>query len=270
MKFVTGFILFLALGFFCYTQIDQEEEYQLVWSDEFDNEGLPDNTKWGYDEGNGCPRICGWGNNELEYYTVDKLKNARVEDGKLIIEAHKERILYNNYSSARLVSKGKGDWTYGRLEIRSKNPSGRGTWPAVWMLPTENKYGQWPGSGEIDIMEHVGYEVDTVFGTVHTMAYNHGIRTQKGGGMAVNSEEEFHVYSIEWTADKIDFYIDSERYFTFENEKVSSKEWPFDQPFHIILNLAVGGNWGGAQGVDDSIWPQRMEVDYVRVYQKEK
>lgn len=268
MKIVFGLISFVLMGFFCYDQVLPQEEYQLVWSDEFDYTGLPDESKWGYDVGNGCPHICGWGNNELEYYTEKQLKNARVENGHLIIEAHIERIIYNNYTSARLVSKGKGDWTYGRMEIRSKNPKGKGTWPAIWMLPTENKYGGWPRSGEIDIMEHVGYEVDSVFGTVHTMAYNHGIKTQKGGQLAVNSEDEFHVYSIEWTAEKIDFYIDDKQYFTFENENASSKEWPFDQPFHLILNLAVGGNWGGAKGVDDSIWPQRMEVDYVRVYQK--
>ncbi len=256
---------------FAYSRVGENnsESYQLVWSDEFDYEGLPDDNKWSYDIGNGCPNICGWGNNELEYYTESKLENARVENGHLIIEAHKEQVKYNKYSSARLVSKGKGDWTYGKIEVRSKNPSGRGTWPAIWMLPTENVYGGWPRSGEIDIMEHVGYVPDSIYGTVHTLAYNHGIKTQKGGQLAIaDSESEFHIYMIEWTEEKIDFYIDEKKYFTFANEEKSSKEWPFDQAFHLILNIAVGGNWGGALGVDDTIWPQRMEVDYVRVYQK--
>ena len=241
----------------------------MVWSDEFDYTGLPDNTKWSYDTGNGCPRICGWGNNEKEYYTEGVLKNARVKNGTLTIEAHKESISDYQYSSARLVSKGNGDWKYGRIEVRAKNPSGVGTWPAIWMLPTENIYGHWPGSGEIDIMEHVGYVPDTVYGTVHTKAYNHGIGTQKGGQMLVaDSETDFHVYGVEWTADRIDFFIDEDIYFSFLNEGLTSEEWPFDQAFHLILNVAVGGHWGGANGIDDSIWPQRMEVDYVRVYQK--
>jgi len=261
------------VSFLCYDSLGSQSsgEYALVWSDEFDYEGLPDETKWSYDEGTGCPFVCGWGNNELEYYTVKQAKNARVENGHLIIEAHQENLKYNNFTSARLVTKGKGDWTYGRVEVRSKNPRGKGTWPAIWMLPTENIYGVWPRSGEIDIMEHVGYEPDTIYGTVHTLAYNHNRGTQKGDKLYVpDSESEFHVYSIDWTEEKIDFFIDDQQYFSFENENISSKEWPFDQAFHLILNIAVGGNWGGKYGIDPTIWPQRMEVDYVRVYQKSK
>ena len=244
--------------------------YTLVWSDEFDYEGLPDSEKWSYDIGDGCPHLCGWGNNEQEYYTEKTLKNARVENGQLIIEAHKETIADRNYSSARLVTKGKGDWTYGKIVVRAKNPSGKGTWPAIWMLPTENKYGTWPGSGEIDIMEHVGYAADSIFSTVHTVAYNHMHGTQKGGHKVVkDSESEFHSYGIEWDSRKIDFQIDGSTIFTFENEQKSSEEWPFDQDFHLILNLAVGGHWGGKYGVGDNIWPQRLLVDYVRVYKKD-
>lgn len=242
--------------------------WQMVWSDEFEYEGLPDTKKWSYDVGDGCPSICGWGNNEQEYYNKDSLKNARVENGHLIIEAHKERIGNSRYSSARLVSKNKGDWKYGKIEVRAKLPSGVGTWPAIWMLSTDWEYGGWPESGEIDIMEHVGYDRDTVVGTVHTKAYHHSIGTHQNGKIAkADFEEEFHTFAIEWYEDRIDFFTDGEQYFTFENEEKTFKEWPFDKRFHLILNLAVGGNWGGKMGVDENIWPQRMEVDYVRVYQ---
>lgn len=243
-------------------------QYEKVWFDEFSYQGLPDPQRWTYDVGKGCPNNCGWGNNELQYYTGERLENARVEDGKLIIEAHREDFEDGQYTSARLVSKGKADWLYGRFEIRAKLPSGRGTWPAIWMLPSDWKYGGWPASGEIDIMEHVGYEPDTIYGTVHTEAFNHIIGTQRGNQLEVlDAEESFHVYQLEWTPHKIDFLIDDQLYHTFPNEGKNYAEWPFDQPFYLILNLAVGGNWGGTKGVDESIWPQRMEVDYVRVYQ---
>lgn len=276
-KTVIIFAVFAVLGYLLVADGETSMEssvtdsnYTLVWSDEFDTAGHPDADKWSYDVGDGCPRICGWGNNEQEYYTEQTLKNARVDDGHLIIEAHKETIGKRNYSSARLITKGKGDWTYGKIEVRAKNPSGTGTWPAIWMLPTENKYGGWPGSGEIDIMEHVGYASDSIFSTVHTLAYNHMHGTQRGGSKAIpDSESAFHVYGIDWKKDKIDFQIDGSTIFTFENEQKSLKEWPFDQDFHLILNLAVGGHWGGKYGVDDNIWPQSMLVDYVRVYKKD-
>jgi beta-glucanase (GH16 family) len=233
-----------------------QDGWQMVWSDEFDYEGLPDTKKWSYDVGDGCPNVCAWGNNELEHYTKDSLKNARVENGHLIIEAHKELIGNSRYSSARLVSKDKGDWKYGKIKVRAKLPSGIGTWPAIWMLSTDWEYGGWPESGEIDIMEHVGYDRDTVVGTVHTKAYHHSIGTHQNGKIAkADFEENFHIFVIEWSEDKID------------NEKKTFNEWPFDKRFHLILNLAVGGNWGGKMGVDEKIWPQKMEVDYVRVYQ---
>jgi len=135
------------------------------------------------------------------------------------------------------------------------------------MLPTENEYGQWPKSGEIDIMEHVGYNPDSVFGTVHTNSYNHMIGTQVGSQLFIpDADEEFHVYSVEWDTEKIDFFIDDQKYFTFKNEHKTFAEYPFDQKFHLIMNLAVGGNWGGRMGVDESLFPQKMQVDYVRVY----
>ncbi|MFA6126727.1 MAG: family 16 glycosylhydrolase [Bacteroidales bacterium] len=234
----------------------------LVWSDEFDYTGLPAASRWTCEEGG-----SGWGNNELQYYTMNRTENARVENGVLIIEALRENLNGREYTSARLISSYKGDWLYGRFEVRAKVPGGKGTWPAIWMLPTDWAYGNWPASGEIDIMEHVGYDPTHVYGTAHTQAYNHKLGTQKGGSVTgTDWESAFHVYAIEWSATKIDFIVDDAVYYTFNNEGGWEK-WPFDQRFHFILNLAVGGSWGGAQGVDNSIFPKRMEIDYVRVYQ---
>ncbi len=241
---------------------------QPLWQDEFDYAGLPDSSRWDYDLGDGCPRVCGWGNNEAQFYTSD-LRNARVENGALIIEAHHDSLGGKAYTSARLVTKHKGDWTYGRIEVRAKLPKGRGTWPAIWMLSTDWKYGGWPASGEIDIMEHVGFDPGVIHGTIHTESYNHVKRTQKEGKITVaDASEAFHTYAIDWTKNKIDFWVDNNRYHTVvRGENDTPNEWPFDQRFHLIVNIAVGGNWGGMQGIDESIWPQRMEIDYVRVYQ---
>jgi beta-glucanase (GH16 family) len=237
---------------------------KLVWSDEFDYTGTPDSTKWDYDLGS----KDGWGNNELQYYTNDS-KNVRVENGILIIEARKDSIERLPYTSSRLVTKHKGDWLYGRIEVRAKLPSGKGTWPAIWMLSTDWKYGGWPTSGEIDIMEHVGYDPGVIHGTIHTEAYNHIKQTQKEGIIEIpDAESTFHTYAIDWKENRIDFFVDDTRYHTvMRDPKDDYRGWPFDQPFHLILNIAVGGNWGGRHGVDESIWPQKMEVDYVRVYQ---
>ena len=270
------YIIFIAIaGLFLHCKQTKEltkTDYQLVWADEFDVEGLPNANKWSYDIGTACekPAGCGWGNKELQYYTDKRTENARVENGHLIIEAHKEPYQEDRtYTSARLTSKHKGDWTYGKMEIRAKLPTGRGTWPAIWMLYTNDTYGGWPESGEIDIMEHVGYDQDTIFGTVHTKSYNGMIGTEKGRGIYnPQSEKQFQVYTIEWNEEKIDWFINDEKYHTFANDKTDFKGWPFDHAFHLIMNLAVGGNWAGRHGVDESIWPQRMEVDYVRVYQQ--
>ncbi len=241
---------------------------RLVWSDEFNYTGLPDSSKWGYDLGDGCPNLCGWGNNELQYYTAGRSENARVENGCLVIEARREKTGAREYSSARLVSRHKGDWTYGRMVIRAKLPVGRGVWPAIWMLPTEWAYGNWPNSGEIDIMEHVGYLPDSIFGTVHTGRYNGMLGTQKSVGLrSTDLSRKFHEYSIEWDAEKIDFLFDGRRYQSFKNTHEGIGAWPFDRDFHLLLNVAVGGNWGGKMGVDTAVWPQKMLVDYVRVYQ---
>lgn len=244
-------------------------DWTLVWSDEFETDGLPDSNKWGYDMARGeSVGLWGWGNNEAQYYTSD-LNNARVENGRLIIEARRESMGSANYTSARMVTRNVGDWLYGRIEVRAKMPSGRGTWPAIWMLPTDWEYGGWPHSGEIDIMEYVGHDHGVVHGTIHTSAFNHMSGTQRGGSTIRNDlHTEFYTYAIEWDEDRILWFIDDEQYFTFERQSSwTSAQWPFDRRFHLILNIAIGGSWGGQQGIDDDIFPQTMEVEYVRVYQ---
>ncbi|MEZ5072506.1 MAG: glycoside hydrolase family 16 protein [Bacteroidales bacterium] len=254
---------------------------RLVWSDEFEYTGKPDPAKWTYDLG----FIA---NQEKQYYT-DHLENARVENGCLVLEARRENIankdhgnpdLMNTwaeykatidtarYTSARIKTEDLAEWQYGRIEVRAKLPAGRGMWPAIWMLSESRETVGWPECGEIDIMEHVGYDPDTIHGTIHTKAYNHMIGTQKGKTIFIEEPyDQFHVYSIEWTPEKIDFLLDGIVYNHIQNEHLTTAEWPFDQKFYLILNLAVGGSWGGAKGVDDSVFPARMLVDYVRVYQ---
>lgn len=242
---------------------DLEAQYKLVWSDEFNYTGHPDSSKWGYDVGGN-----GWGNNELQFYTRARNENARVENGHLIIEARKEKTGNREYSSARLVTKGKGEWQYGKIEVKARIPDGRGTWPAIWMLGT-NAPLKWPDDGEIDIMEHVGYDQGTIHGSVHCKKYYHNIGTQKTGKIAVpDASTSFHVYEVEWDKDSVKVGMDGSYYFRFANERSGYEAWPFDNKMYLLLNLAVGGNWGGAKGVDETIWPKRMEVDYVRVYQK--
>ena len=246
---------------------DQNGDYKLVWSDEFDYTGLPDSTRWSFDT---AGNAHGWGNNEQQYYTAGRLENAEVKDGKLFITALREETNGKAYSSARLMSKGKGDWLYGKFKIRAKLPEGRGLWPAIWMLPSDWEYGGWPASGEIDIMENVGYMPDTILCTVHTKSYNHTIHTQRGDSIVIRDcYTNFHVYQLEWDPEVIRLSVDEQLVFTFTNEESSPNEWPFNKRFHILLNLAVGGNWGGMKGIDNTIFPRSMEVDYVRVYQKE-
>ncbi len=246
----------------------KSSDKKLVWKEEFNYTGAPDSTRWGYDLGDGCPNSCGWGNNEAEFYTKD-LKNARVENGMLIIEAKKESLSGKAFTSSRLVTKFKGDWKYGRIEVRAKLPRGKGTWPAIWMLSTDWKYGGWPASGEIDIMEHVGFDPGVIHGTLHSEKYNHIRQTQQEGKITIpDCQDSFHVYAVDWIENQIDFLIDNKIYYSVKrNPNDDFTGWPFDKRFHLILNIAVGGNWGGMKGVDLDIWPQQMVVDYVRVYQ---
>ncbi|MEF8866775.1 MAG: family 16 glycosylhydrolase, partial [Salinibacter sp.] len=237
-----------------------------VWGDEFEGQGLPNSEKWSYETGGD-----GWGNQEQQYYTRDDTDNARLENGHLIIEARKESFKGNDYTSVRLNS--EASWKYGRFEIRAKLPAGRGTWPALWMLADEQTYGDqyWPDNGEMDIMEHVGYDEGVIHGTIHTEAFNHIDGTDKGSTITVpDATSEFHDYAMEWTPNEFRVFVDGEQYFTFQNrEQYDWQEWPFDQKFHLLMNIAVGGSWGGAEGIDDSAFPERMVIDYVRVYKPE-
>jgi len=238
---------------------------KLVWSDEFNYKGLPDNLKWSYDT---VGNKTGWGNNEAQYYTKGQLKNSEVKDGFLYINALKENYKGHKYTSARLITKFKGDWLYGRVEVRAKLPDGRGMWPAIWMLPTDWAYGPWPASGEIDIMENVGYDPAVIVASSHTLSYNHVQKTQKNDKITIpDCHTTFHVYTLEWEANEYRIYVDNTLCFTFKNEGKGYKSWPFDKRFHLLLNVAVGGNWGGQQGIDETIFPRSMIVDYVRVYQ---
>ncbi|PWJ59323.1 glycosyl hydrolase family 16 [Dyadobacter jejuensis] len=266
MKNIVAFLGLLCLSFIAKGQAEIKSK-KLIWSDEFDREGLPDSTKWTFEtKGN----AYGWGNNEKQFYTPAEAGNAVVKGGFLQIVAKKEPSAEHPYTSARLSTSNKFSFTYGRVEVRAKLPEGRGTWPAIWMLGQDIGHTKWPDCGEIDIMEHVGYDPGVLHGTVHTKAYNHVLGTQKGKTTSiVQPFDTFHVYAIDWTPDKIDFLLDGAVYHTFENDHRTTAEWPFDAPEFLLLNVAVGGNWGGKMGIDDLVFPATMWVDYVRVYQGE-
>ena len=205
----------------------------------------------------------------MQHYTAGRRRNVGVKDGLLTITARRESQGGKQYTSTRLVTRGRQTWQYGRVEARVRFPEGRGTWSAVWLMPAESRYGDWPASGEIDLVEQVGYDAECIVGTVHTTRHSHLDGTQKSGNVrSADVTRDFHRYAIEWEADEIRFYFDEQLYFTYENDGTGPESWPFDQPFYVIVNLAVGGNWGGQQGIDDRVFPQRMEVDYVRVYEK--
>ena len=244
------------------------ENWKLVWSDEFDGQGLPDTTKWSYNMGD-----WGWGNNEPQYYTEGKLKNARQEDGHLIIEAHKNDD-GNAWTSARLSTQGKQSFLYGKIEFKAKVPVGRGTWAAGWLLGDAYRDEiSWPYCGEIDVLECVGYEIDDETGnginhaTCHTRAFYFKQGNQIGSKIALNNMDgEFHTYAVEWYPDVIYGLVDGERYYTYD-KNANDLEWPFFNPQNIILNLAVGGGWGGAKGIDPQWESHQYIIDYVRVYE---
>jgi len=239
---------------------------ELVWADEFDGTAV-DTSKWEFMIGDGSAYgIPGWGNNELQYYTPS---NAAVAGGALTITAREEWVGGKPYTSARLRSLNKGDWTYGRFEMRARLPVTQGMWPAFWMLPSNSPYGGWAAGGEIDIMESKGSEPETIHGTIHYGDQFPG-NTFSGNttNIAPGTATDWHVYAVEWFPDRMDFYVNEEKYFSFENEGTGWEVWPCDNPHYLILNLAIGGTGGGQQGIDKSVFPQRMEVDYVRVYQE--
>lgn len=246
--------------------------FELVWSDEFDTDGLPDPAKWKYDTSR---NERGWFNNERQYYAANRPKNSRVEGGNLILEAHQEDLASarfpdfggQGYSSARLITQGLGDWTYGFFEIRAKLPCGRGTWPAIWMLPSDPDV-VWPAGGEIDIMEHVGFEPGVIHHSIHTTAFNFSRGTQKTTSHEVpDACKAMHKYQLLWAPEMMLFAVDDQPKFLFRKESDKQARWPFDKPQHLLLNIAVGGTWGGQKGIDPAAFPARMEIDYVRVFQ---
>ncbi|MBD3616814.1 MAG: glycoside hydrolase family 16 protein [Gracilimonas sp.] len=255
---------------FDYDEIDPSDTLQvgdLIWSDEFNTTGSPNSNNWTYDIGHGN---SGWGNNEVQYYT-DESKNVRIENGMLIIDALKEN---NEWTSARIKTQGLKTFKFVTVKVRAKLPAGSGTWPAIWMLGSNITEIGWPASGEIDIMEHVGKDPGMIHSALHTPS-SYG-NTQNTGQMEVpDFSEEFHVYEAVWTPGSITFKIDGESFYTYNPSTKDADTWPFHDDFFIILNVAMGGNWGSdteyetsglKNGIDPNIDHARMIVDYVRVY----
>lgn len=240
-------------------------QYSLVWQDEFDGASV-DPTRWEFQIGTGCPSLCGWGNNELQYYRAE---NATVSGGLLTITARQQAFGGKAYTSARLRSRGLADFTYGKIEMRAKLPIGRGLWPAFWMLPTNSPYGNWPVSGEIDIMEYLGQQPSQVFGTLH---YGNPDQIYSSSATSLPSgtfHDGFHTFAIEWEPNRIRWLLDGVQYACKSNWISSAAGYPapFDKPFHMLLNLAVGGNLPGSPDAT-TIFPQEYVIDWVRVWQK--
>ena len=241
--------------------------YKVVWADEFDGDGLPDPTRWDYDTHR---NKMGWYNNERQYYSGPRAENAVVKGGRLIITARLETMSSaadwggQRYTSTRLFTRGKADWTYGFFEIRAKLPCGKGTWPAIWTLGSK---GRWPDDGELDIMEHVGSEPERVTSAIHTSA-GHGGHAVFAGARVPTACGEFHRYQMHWTANEVIFGIDGFVHLRYPKLDAGARAWPFDAPQYLLLNIAIGGDLGGE--VDDGIFPVAMEIDYVRVYQPRK
>jgi beta-glucanase (GH16 family) len=245
------------------SKIIAPSKWELVWEDNFDVDGLPDQRIWNYEEGY-------IRNNEAQYYTKERLENARVENGNLVIEARKDNWNGHKITAASVNTYENKSILYGRVEVKAKLPTGVGTWPAIWMLGNVFNEGTgWPACGEIDIMENVGYDPDIIHANIHTKSYNHVKGTNKGDKITIeNPYLDFHVYAIDWYEDRIDFFVDDQKYFTFENEKTGNDKWPFDKPHYLLINLAIGGGWGGQKGIDDKIFPQKYYIDYVKVFKQ--
>ena len=234
------------------------QKKNLLWAEEFDGIAL-DETYWNFELGDGCPQLCGWGNEEGQVYTKT---NHRVDKGYLTIRASLNDSVY---TSTRINTKQKLEFQYGWIEARIKLPAGQGLWPAFWMLGSNIEEVKWPNCGEIDIMEYVGKKPGVVFSTLHTAdSFGNSKNTMKLHRDGI--EDDFHIYAAHWTEDQISFYVDGEKFYQFAPKEKTQAIWPFDKPFYIILNLAIGGSFGGPE-VDDSIFPQEFVIDYIRVYE---
>ncbi len=240
-------------------------DYKLVWDDNFNYTGLPDNSKWEFDEGGN-----GWGNNERQYYTINRINNAEVRNNKLAIKSIYENYLNNSFTSAKLIS--KESWKYGIFEIKAKLPLARGSWPAIWMLPYNyNEYSEWPYCGEIDIVEHFGHTLGEIQFSLQTYYYN--FRSDNRFNKKINIGDKIYnsnTYLMKWTESYIEFFFNDVSVFKALKTQCNSTNklhWPFDIPFNLIINVAVGGNHAGKYGVDINSWPQIFEIEYVKVYQ---
>ena len=243
---------------------DVPDGYRLVWNDEFDKETIPDASKWSYDTDWNKP---GWFNHEAEYYSAARPENSRIENGQLIIEARKEDLSSKpdwggqHYSSARLVTRGHAQERYGFFDIRAKLPARFCQWPAIWLLGS----GQWPNTGEIDIMEEVGFQPTTIYGTLHSV-HTETDKVHEGGSLEIADLcKAFHDYQTDWRPDGITFLVDGKPFYHLDRPATATPQtWPFDGPEYLILNLAIGGDWGGQKGIDDTALPAQMKVEYVR------
>ncbi len=243
-------------------QIHPEPGYHLVWHDEFNGTGAPSKSKWGNEVG--FIR-----NNELQYYANRRLKNEYQHNGHLTIEGIHENYKGGTYTSASLTTHHKFSFEYGRLEVRAKLPGGSGTWPAIWMMGEDIDQVGWPRCGELDVMEHVAFHPNTIFGTVHLPAVDgKGEASQGGKMMSSTCTNAYHVYRLDWSPHALKFYFDGKLYFTYPYQ--GPGKWVFDRPMYLILNLAIGGAWGGQKGVDASAYPQKFQIDYVRIWQKDR
>ncbi|MBF04932.1 MAG: laminarinase [Flavobacterium sp.] len=252
MKKITLLILLFNLTY------AQKDNRKLVWEENFNGKTL-DSTVWNYELGNGCPNICGWGNNESQIYTKN---NHKVEDGMLTITAAYDG---TQYTSTRITTKDKKEFQYGKMEVRAKLPQGKGLWPAFWMLGSNISQVGWPKSGEIDILEYIGKEPGQVFTSLHTQdSHGNTINTKKTKIEGI--EEGFHLYAIDWNKDQIAFYVDNHLVYTFKPEVKNENTWPYNQPFYFLINMAIGGNFGGPD-IDNSVFPQEFSIDYIKVYQ---
>jgi beta-glucanase (GH16 family) len=240
--------------------------YTLAWSDEFNSSSF-DLNSWTAESGDGCPGLCGWGNNELEYY-MNPPANLFFQDGKMIIEARAESYGGKNYTSSRIKTAGKRSFKFGRVDIRAILPKGKGIWPAFWMMPESSVFGNWPKSGEIDILELIGSEPNKAYATVHYGPGPGSININRGYTLPTGTfNDQFHVFSMEWEQDVMRFYIDDNLYSTVNKADLGANNYPFNEQFYFIFNLAVGGNWPGAPDAT-TVFPQWLIVDYVRIYQK--